>query len=394
MKSPLECIRSDRLGLGPSCLLIIALVLVFGLVLSFRRFFFGLGAVTALNDYQPWGLWVGFDVICGVALAAGGFVLTALVFLLNYEHYKPMLRATVLTAFLGYAMEGVGLFFDLGKPWNIWHPIIMWNPQSVMFVVAWCVMLIATFLALGFSPAVLDKFALTRARKLVRAFTTVLVLAGILLSIVHQSSLGTLFLIVPGKLHPLWYSPLLPLHFFLSAVTVGFAMVIVESSISHSLFRKSLDTRILAELGQFMLVCLAITLAVRFQDLWHRVEPGIYLDGSLESWAFLLENACFILPLALMTGFRNRMKRSVLLLSAALTVLAVVINRLNVSITGLARSGQYSYFPTLEEFGVSLFLVASGFIVFILCLKYFPVFPREETDTSPRAQGRELKHTT
>src|SRR3989339_1124199 len=135
----------------------VALVILLGLFLTFKRYFYGLGSVTALNDYQPWGLWVGFDVLCGVALAAGGFVLTGIVHLLNFERYKSVVRPTVLSAFLGYILVSVGLLYDLGKPWNIWHPLVMWNPHSVMFEVAWCVMLYSTVLALEFSPVVLEK---------------------------------------------------------------------------------------------------------------------------------------------------------------------------------------------------------------------------------------------
>ena len=383
MKFLVECVIPGKLNWR--CLLVVAVVVLFGLWLTYRRFFIGLGGVTALNDYQPWGLWVGFDVICGVALAAGGFVLTAGVYLLNLQRYKSVLRATVLTAFMGYLLVSVGLLYDLGKPWNIWHPLIMWNPHSVMFEVAWCVMLYLTVLALELSPVVLEKIGSKKPLRIIRSITIPLVIVGVLLSVLHQSSLGSLFLIVPEKLHPLWYTGLLPLHFFLSAVTVGFAMVICESYLSHRLFKKSLETHVLADLGQFMVVALIITLAVRFQDLWTRVDLSLVFGGSVESWAFLVEMFCFILPLVLMFSFRNRMSLSILVLSAVLTVAGVIINRLNVSITGLARAGNFSYFPTWEEFGITLFLISCGFIVFVLCLKYLPIFPEE--DWKNTAQG-------
>ena len=376
MKFLMECVIPGKLNWR--YLLVVAVVVLFGLWLTYKRFFFGLGEVTALNDYQPWGLWVGFDVICGVALAAGGFVLTAGVYLLNLQRYKSVLRATVLTAFMGYLLVSVGLLYDLGKPWNIWHPLIMWNPHSVMFEVAWCVMLYLTVLALEFSPVVLEKIGSKKPLRIIRSITIPLVIVGVLLSVLHQSSLGSLFLIVPEKLHPLWYTGLLPLHFFLSAVTVGFAVVICESYLSHRLFKKSLEAHVLADLGQFMVVALIITLAVRFQDLWTRVDLSLVFGGSVESWAFLVEMFCFILPLVLMFSFRNRMRLSILVLSAVLTVAGVIINRLNISITGLARAGNFSYFPTWEEFGITLFLISCGFIVFVLCLKYLPVFPEED----------------
>jgi len=354
---------------------VFAAVILLGLVLTVKRYLSGLGSVTALNDYQPWGLWVGFDVLCGVALAAGGFVLTGIVHLLNFERYKTVIRPTVLTAFLGYILVCVGLLYDLGKPWNIWHPLIMWNPHSVMFEVAWCVMLYSAVLALEFSPVVLEKLGSRKILRLIRSATIPLVIAGILLSTLHQSSLGTLFLIVPDKLHPLWYTNLLPLHFFLSAVSVGFAMVILESCLSSRLFNRSLETHIIADLGQFMVVALMLTLIVRIQDVSFKVGLGNIFDGSIESWAFLVEMTCFVMPLVLVFLYRKRMKKNVLVLSAAFTMFAVVINRLNVSVIGLARHGDFSYFPTWEEFAISVFLLVMGFLVFFLSVKYLPVFP-------------------
>lgn len=363
---------------------VFAAIILLGLILTVKRYMAGLGSVTALNDYQPWGLWIGFDVLCGVALAAGAFVLTGMVYLLNFERYKSVIRPTVLTAFLGYVLVCVGLLYDLGKPWNIWHPMIMWNPRSVMFEVAWCVMLYSTVLALEFSPVVLEKLGSRKILRLMRSITIPLVIAGILLSTLHQSSLGSLFVIVPGKLHPLWYTSLLPLHFFLSAVSVGFAMVILESCLSSRLFNRSLETHIIADLVQFMAVALMLTLIVRIQDLSFKVGLANIFDGSIESWAFLIETACFIIPLVLVFLYRKRMKKSVIVISAAFTMLAVVINRLNVSIIGLARQGGFSYFPTWEEFAITIYLVATGFLVFILCVRYLPIFPEsEESEKCP-----------
>jgi len=361
----------------------VALIILLGLFLTFKRYFYGLGSVTALNDNQPWGLWVGFDVLCGVALAAGGFVLTGIVHLLNFERYKSVVRPTVLSAFLGYILVSVGLLYDLGKPWNIWHPLVMWNPHSVMFEVAWCVMLYSAVLSLEFSPVVLEKLGSWRVLRVVRALTLPMVITGILLSTLHQSSLGTVFLIVPKKLNHLWYTNLLPVHFFLSAVSVGFAMVILESFVSHHLFKKSLETNVLLDLGQFMVVALMLMLIVRIQDVSFKIGWKNVYDGSVESWAFMLEMVCFVMPLLLVFIFRNRMKIGIIVLSAAFTMAGVVLNRLNVSIIGMARSGGFRYFPSWEEFFLSFFLVTMGVLVFILCVKYLPIFPEESAEENP-----------
>jgi Ni/Fe-hydrogenase subunit HybB-like protein len=358
-----------------------AVIILLGLVLTYQRFFIGLGAVTNLTDQQPWGLWIGFDVLCGVALAAGGFVLTACVHLFNFERYKSVLRPTVLSAFLGYILVSVGLLYDIGKPWNIWHAIVMWNPRSVMFEVAWCVMLYSTVLALEFSPIVLEKLGQDKAVRVLHYFTLPLVIAGVLLSTLHQSSLGTVFLIVPGKLHPFWYTNMLPVHFFLSAVSVGFAMVILESFVSGWLFRKSLETRVMADLGQFMVVALMLYLVVRLQDLNFKVGIENIVDGSVESWFLIVELCLFLLPLLLVFIYRNKMKIGVLAVSASSTMGAVVLNRLNVSIVGMARGAGFDYFPSWKEFALTLFLVTSAVTVFILCVKFLDIFPEEEQET-------------
>ncbi|MDQ7086999.1 MAG: NrfD/PsrC family molybdoenzyme membrane anchor subunit, partial [Acidobacteriota bacterium] len=207
----------------------ILLMILFSVVLV-RRFTGGLGAVSNLSDEMPWGLWIGFDLLSGVALAAGGFTITAIVYLLHLDRYRPIVRPALLTAFLGYLMVIAALLVDLGRPWNIWHPLIFWNPHSVMFEVGWCVMLYTTVLFLEFLPLVFERFRIQRALTLwSRYLTPPLVIAGVLLSTLHQSSLGTLYVIVPGKLHPLWYSPILPLLFFVSAISLGLAMTSVES---------------------------------------------------------------------------------------------------------------------------------------------------------------------
>ncbi len=216
---------------------VLVLVLAAGFYSTVLRFVKGLGAATNLSDQFPWGLWVGFDVVCGVGLAAGGFTLAAIVYIFHAKRFYPVLRPSILTAFLGYSLVAVALLFDLGKPYNIWHPLVMWNPHSVMFEVAWCVTLYLTVLALEFSPVVFERFQLHRPLRVVKAVTIPLVIAGVLLSTLHQSSLGSLYLIVPEKLYPYWYSPLLPVFFFISAVSVGLAMVIFESNLSARAFR-------------------------------------------------------------------------------------------------------------------------------------------------------------
>ena len=244
-----------------------AFLMLSGVVAAVMRYSLGLGATTNLVDTFPWGIWIGIDILVGVGLAAGGFTIAATVYILNLERFRPILRPTILTAFLGYVLVICGLMVDLGRPWAIWHAIIMWNPHSVMFEVAWCVMLYTTVLALEFSPVVLERFRLRRALKVIRAVTIPLVVLGVVLSTLHQSSLGSLFLIIPSRMHPLWYSNIIPFLFIISCVAAGLAMTIFESFLSSRAFGREVELPLLTDLARVVVVVLGLYFTVRVQDL-------------------------------------------------------------------------------------------------------------------------------
>ena len=280
--------------------LVFAVVMVLGGYATILRFVKGIGAVSNLSDQFPWGIWVGFDVLCGVMLAAGGFTLTAAVHIFNIKRLHPIVRPTVLTAFLGYMLVSVALLVDLGRPYRIWHPLIMRNPHSVMFEVAYCVMLYTTVLSLEFSPVVLERFKLEKPLKFVKAALIPLVILGVILSTLHQSSLGTVYLIMPTKLHPFWYTPLLPVFFFLSAIAVGLAMTIFESSISSRAFGRQLELPIVREFGRVLMVVLSVYAILRFEDLFHRGMFKQLLVPKYEMYLFWLEiTLAIIAPLVL-----------------------------------------------------------------------------------------------
>jgi Ni/Fe-hydrogenase subunit HybB-like protein len=366
-------------------LVFIALVAA-GFYSAIVRFTQGLGRSTNLSDQFPWGIWIGFDVLCGVMLAAGGFTLTAAVHILNLKRLHPIVRPTILTAFLGYVLVCVALLFDLGKPYNIWHPLIMRNPHSVMFEVAYCVMLYTTVLALEFSPIVLERFNLTGPLRIIRAVLIPLVILGVILSTLHQSSLGTLYLIMPEKLHPFWYSPLLPVFFFLSAIAVGLAMTIFESSMSAKHFGQHLELPILQELGRVLVVVLCVYGILRFEDLLHRGMLRRTLQPGYEMWLFWLEiTLSLVLPLALLTHKTVRASAKGLYVAAVLVVLGFITNRLNVSITGIEGSAGMHYIPKWTELAVTGAIIAVGFMLFGLAARYLPIFPKsaEETAAEP-----------
>ncbi|HZT71043.1 MAG TPA: Ni/Fe-hydrogenase cytochrome b subunit [Terriglobia bacterium] len=355
---------------------LLTLILLAGLYATVVRFTRGLGASTNLSDDFPWGLWIGFDVLCGVMLAAGGFILTATVHIFNLEKFKPIIRPTVLTAFLGYVLVVVALLFDLGRPYRIWHPLVMWNPHSVMFEVAWCVTLYTTVLALEFAPVVFERLRFRRPLRLLRTISIPLVIAGVILSTLHQSSLGSLYLIVPEKLHPLWYSPLLPVFFFISAVAVGLAMVIFESWMSSKAFGKQLELPLLQSLGRVLLVVLGVYAVLRFEDLLHRGALPLVIHSSYETDLFLLESVIgLLLPIALLANPRIRATAGGLYLCAVLVVLGFVTNRLNVSITGMESTAGVHYIPRWTEIAVTASIIGAGFAIFALAVKYLPIFP-------------------
>jgi Ni/Fe-hydrogenase subunit HybB-like protein len=347
-----------------------AIFLTAGFVAAVMRFGFGLGAATHLSDETPWGLWIGFDVVTGVGLAAGGFTLCAIVYIFNIKRFKPIVRPTVLTAFLGYLLVIVGLMFDLGRPWSIWHAIIMWNPHSVMFEVAWCVMLYTTVLALEFSPVVLERFRMTRTLRVVHAITIPLVTVGILLSMLHQSSLGSLYLIIPGKMHALWYSPFLPVFFFVSAVAVGLGMTIVESYLSARAFHKTLETPLLRQLLRIMLGVLAVYAVLRLLDLNARGAMGLLFAPSFEAAMFWLEIALLLVAPAVLYNIRPfGRSRAGMFFSGMSVVLGFMTNRLNVAMTSLEQYYGRVYFPSVGEIAVTAAVVTFGFVAFSLAIK-------------------------
>jgi Ni/Fe-hydrogenase subunit HybB-like protein len=366
-----------------------AVIMAAGLYVTYLRFFHGLGVSTNMNDQFPWGIWIGFDVLCGVGLAAGGFTLAAIVHIFHIHRYEPIVRPAILTAFLGYLLVVVGLIFDLGKPWNLWHPIIMWNPRSVMFEVAWCVTLYSTVLFLEFLPMVFERFRLERARRILRAVMIPIVVAGVLLSTLHQSSLGTMFLIVPQKMHALWYSPLLPLLFYISAIAVGLAMTIFESWHSSRAFGRALEFSLVQRLGRILAVVIAVYLTIRLLDLRHRGAFTTLSEPGAERWLFGLEMVLMAVPMLLLFRERTRQNPFAMYFTAVVFLFGFVVNRLNVTITSMERSAGGVYIPKWTEVVITLTLVAAGFAAFRLAAQYLPVFEEESHGAAQTAAPRQ-----
>ncbi|MCL5270266.1 MAG: Ni/Fe-hydrogenase cytochrome b subunit [bacterium] len=353
-------------------------------VVSVGRFAHGLGPSTGLSNAAPWGLWIAFDVLGGVALAAGGFVLAAVVYIFGIERYRPLVRPAILTAFLGYVAVAVGLVYDLGLPWHIWHPMIYPQDHSVLFEVAMCVMLYLTVLALEFAPVVLEHPLFSHpffrgVHTLLKKSTIWLVIAGIILSTLHQSSLGSLFLIVPYRLDPLWYTPIIYILFFISAVGLGLATLIMESLASGWLFGHRMRKDLLSRLGLAASVVLGLYVLVRLADLARHGLLARAFDGSWQANLFLFEMGIgFVLPCILLAVPRLRTSLPGLATGSFLVIFGVVLNRFTVSILAFAKPPGVTYFPTWPELAVSLGVVSGATLIFIFFVEHLKVYSEDD----------------
>ncbi len=349
-----------------------------GAAVGVVRMIRGLGVTTNLTDLTPWGLWIGFDVVGGVALAAGGFVIAATVYVFHLHRYHAIARPAVLTAFLGYGAVIVGLIFDLGRWWDIWHPMVYWQPHSALFEVAWCVMLYFTVLALEFAPVVFEKMPFPGVYKILKALTLPLIIIGIMLSTLHQSSLGTLFLIMPFRIYPLWYSGFMPWLFFISAIGLGLAMVILESLVSSWVYQKNEGTDLLSGLAKACAMVMGIYLTIRIGDLAYHGKLLYLAKPVWETTDFIIE-LCLsvIIPIILFSIPKTRQSKAGLLAGSSSAVLGIILNRINVSGIATIEATRTSYFPAWTEFSISIGVVAAAALLFFFFVEHFSVYEQE-----------------
>jgi Ni/Fe-hydrogenase subunit HybB-like protein len=369
----------------PVGLTILSIIVLIGLGVMIYRYINGIGAISNLSDGRPWGLWISFDLYCGVALAAGGFTLAAVVYIFRLEKYHPVVRPAVMTALLGYLLVILALLVDLGQPWYIWHAMIDWNIHSPLFEVAICVMTYTAVLALEFSPAVFEKLNWNVPLRVIRAIQIPLVIAGIALSTLHQSSLGSMLMLMPYTVHPLWYSPILPILFFVSAVAVGPAMVIFESTLSSKAFSHKLDISILSGLAKAIPYILGVYLLLKLIDLAVAGEIGLIFTAypqNLLWWAEIIIGV--VSPIILFSIQELRKNRKAVFWTSVLVIIGLMLNRFNVSILAMTMRPGYAYFPSWMEFAISAGLVADALLVIWLAYRFLPIAHHEET-TSVKA---------
>jgi Ni/Fe-hydrogenase subunit HybB-like protein len=357
---------------------VFAVIMISGLYSSYVRFFHGLGAATNMSDQFPWGFWIGFDCLCGVMLAAGGFCMVGAVYLFNVERLHPVVKPAVLTAFLGYLLFICGLLFDLGRPWFIWHQLIYRNLHSVMFEVGMCVMTYTTVLFFEFLPNIFERLEWRTPIKWIQRIYPLLIVAGILLSTLHQSSLGSLYLIMPSKLHPFWYTPALPFFFFASAVAVGLAMTIFESTQSAKAFGRQLELPVLVTLGGALLVALWVNLLLRVEDYYHRDLLREIFKPSYEAYFLWIElGLTYVIPITMLSFKRVRLSPKLLYFASVSAVLGFITNRLNIAVIGFETYVGHHFVPRWTEFSITLMMIAMGFFLFGLAVKYLPIFAAE-----------------
>jgi Ni/Fe-hydrogenase subunit HybB-like protein len=365
---------------------IVALIFAAGLYATYARFALGFKAATNLSDPQPWGLWVGLGTLCGVGLSAGGFALAAAVYLLGFERYRPILRTAVLISFLGYSSVIVGMMYELGLPWRIWHPMVMWNRHSVLFEVCWCVILYTTVLALEFSPALVEKIPWVGARQLyLRWHHNILiglVLAGTLLSSMHQSFLGGLYLITKGKLDPLWYSPYLTTMFYLSAIPAGLAVTIIALYLCVRSLNVKVDMSICSEVSRVIVPMLGLYGMFRLVDLIRNDATPYLWMWREETLSFWLEVALLVVaPIVLLSRDKVRNHPQSLYWTCSLVVMGFMANRLNVSITGLQASSGVYYVPKWTEFAATLAVLTAAVMAFRYAVIYLDILPKNPPQT-------------
>ncbi len=398
MMSYLKPAKENKKFFTPGVFVLVVLALN-GLVFLAGRFLFGIGAVTNLNNQYPWGIWIGIDVAAGVALAAGGFTSAALVYIMHRERFHLLARPALLTAMLGYTFVAIGVVTDIGRWYFIWHPLIFWNGSSALFEVGICVMMYLTVLYIEFIPVVTEKFIgkvnfkrffsflnkpiekiLMIVDKGLGKIIFIFIILGVVLSTLHQSSLGTLMVIAGPKMHPLWQTPVLPLLFLLSAIAVGFPMVIFESMLASKSFGQKPEMDVLTPLGYSVAPLLGIYLAFKIGDMVIR-GTFVYLTVlNTASIMFTIEVVVgIIIPLRMFLSKKVLQSPSLLFTASSLVIFGVLLNRINNFVVAYTPPYSFgSYFPSFGEISVTVGFAALLILIYRIIVMNFPVISQPD----------------
>ncbi len=379
-----------RFHLKPLVVILLAMMGI-AFIIAMVRYTSGIGAISDLSNSYPWGFWISFDLFTGVAISSGAFLMAAVVYIFELKEFRPLVRPSVLTGFLGYMMVAIALLVDLGHPERIWYMMIHWNHTSVLLEIGICVMSYLAVLAIEFAPVVFEGLKWQKFAHFIHRFIMPFVILGVVLSTLHQSSLGSLMLIQPYKLHPLWWTPILPILFFVSAISIGLAMIIFESTLSARYFHRGLEIHLLDKLAKATPIVLAVYLVIKFSQLTIAGDLKYLFTSGLMSvlfWTEILISA--VTPIVLFSIKRIRQSANGLLLGAVILLFGMILNRFNVSWFGVTHPDPITYLPTfmssvhyipsLPEVLVSIGIFSAGILAFGLAVKYLPVFEAEEHD--------------
>lgn len=362
---------------GPRIVLMIVAALSMA-VIAFRLVT-GFGMVTNLNDDSPWGLWIAFDVLTGVALAGGGYFSALVVHILHREKYLSIGRSALLTSLFGYLLVMTGLFLDIGQWFNFWRPFVSWGSSSVLFEVFWCISIYTTIQVLEFGEIVTERIGV-KLHNLFKKILPVLMIVGVIFPTIHQASLGGLFLIAVHKLYPLWWSIFIPVFFLLSSFFVGPAMICVESILAGKAFNHNIPTRVLHGLAKMSCYAMLVYLALKMYDLSARGILGLILVGNLEGNLFLVELVFgIIIPIGIVFSKFGK-TRGGLLTYGLLVSGGVVLNRLNIVFVGMSKASGGIYIPSIWECAVSVGLVAMGCLAYCFVVENFRIFGHDQEE--------------
>jgi Ni/Fe-hydrogenase subunit HybB-like protein len=363
----------------------IALAALAGVALFFlvERFWFGLGAVTNINNGYPWGIWVVWDVIIATGFACGGYAMALTVYILNRGEYHPLVRPALTASVFGYSLGGLSVLIDLGRYWNFWHilsPAYI-NTGSVMFEVAACISLYIVVLWIEFSPTFLEYLGRHNARRSLNKAMFLFIGLGVLLPSMHQSSLGSLLIVMGYQIHPLWQTTLLPVLFLLTALCMGFAVVILEATLAAVGFSRDIDEELplLSKIGKIIVGVLAVYLALRFGDLAVRGDLGLTLASGSRSVMFWIEIALFAYPILTLASEANRRRLSKLFPAACSMLAGAVLYRIDAFLVAFERGPGWHYFPSAPEIVVTLGVIAVEVLAYIVFVKKFPILPGHST---------------
>ncbi len=382
---------------------VLAVLMAAGAAAILARFIGGIGYVSNLSTARPWGLWIGVDVASGVALAAGGFTTAFLAHIIGRHYYESVVRPALLTAMLGYTFVVLGLLVDIGRSWAIWKPMLHWNFKSVLFEVAMCVMFYLNVLYIEFLPIVAERFKgrvnlpgplavlnapidglLKLADRILPRIMWFFIIAGVVLSCMHQSSLGSLMLIAPTKLHPLWYTPMLPLLFLTSAIAVGYPMVVFEATLATTSLKLDSEMPVLTPLTRITIFLLGLYLALKVGDMVVRGTYVYLLDGTAQTNAFIVEMLLgVIVPWLMLLSPVVRQSRRLLFIACAFIVGGVLVNRINVFVVGYRPPvSEANYFPAIGEILVTVGLIATLMFIYRFLVTHLPVLNKPEQEVS------------